>query len=292
MTTIFPFPSKMENNSFGFNVLAQLCEITKNLYFEDLILDFTNTTWFEANLSAPLGTVLNHISENLNSIHFQGMSLPIQNILRKNEFLTYYGHGIKIDNYGTVIRYAPFAPKDYILFNDYLDQQLFSKHSLPQMTAGLIKEIKRSINEVFGNASTHGKANRIFACGQYFPNKKRMDFTIANLGTSFHENVYNYLKTPISPENAIDWATQKGNTTRIGPIPGGLGLYTLLSFLQLNKGKLQIVSGSGYWLFNENGVYKSPISHWYQGAIINIEFNINDPNTYALSTELDQQNIF
>lgn len=282
----------MENNSSGFEVLASLYELSEDLFFSDIILDFSNTTWFEANLSAPLGAILNFLSSNINSIQFHGMNAAIQGILRKNEFLTYYGFAPLLDNYGTAIKYSPFSSRSHILFNDYLETSFFSKTSLPQMSAGLIKEIKRSIIEVFGNAGTHGKSEMVYACGQYFPNKGRIDFTIANLGITFHDNVYNFLKIPISHEDAIDWATQMGHTTRVGSIPGGLGLFTLLSFLKLNKGKLQIVSGNGYWLFNENGIFKSKLLKKFQGSIINIEFNAQDNGAYVLSTELDQQNIF
>ena len=36
------------------------------------------------------------------------------------------------------------------------------------------------------------------------------------------------------------WATQGRNTTKRGPIPGGLGLKLLTEFIKLNEGRLQI----------------------------------------------------
>lgn len=292
MSVTFSFNGRMENNFSSYESIARLYQDSNPLFLDDLYLDFSNCGWFEANLSSPLGAVLNSVSSEINTIHLTSLPSGIEKILRKNEFLTFYGYATLNDTYGTCVKYRTFNPNETLFFKDYLNMELFSKQSLPNMSEGLTKKIKESIIEVFTNATAHSGTDRIFACGQLFPNYQRLDFTLTNLGRTFQENVSSFLKRPISDIDAIEWATQKNNSTRVGPIPGGLGLYTLLSFLQLNDGKVQIISGTGYWLFNSNGVTKHTMNYSFRGTIVNIEFNVSDRNSYALSTELDQTNIF
>ncbi|MGB0454352.1 MAG: ATP-binding protein [Bacteriovoracaceae bacterium] len=292
MTVNFSFVNSVRNDFYGFGELASLQQQASNLMFDDLYLDFSSCSWFEANLSAPLGAILNKATRDVVTIHFNSLPPGVETILRKNEFLTYYGYGPCIDTYGTCVKYSMFNPNDSIGFKDYIEKELFAKHSLPNMSDGLTKKIKETIIEVFTNTGAHGGTDRVFCCGQIFPQSGRLDFTIANLGRTFNDNISNYLGQSLSDVDAIDWGTQKDNSTRVGAIPGGLGLYTLLSFLSLNNGKVQIISGDGCWTSSASGVTKNRMASKFQGSIVNIEFNINDRTNYVLSTELEQKDIF
>jgi hypothetical protein len=83
-----------------------------------------------------------------------------------------------------------------------------------------------------------------------------------------------------------------GNTTKIGNIPGGLGLDIIFEFIKLNKGKIQIVSSDGYWEYRngktENKLFDKPFS----GTIVNIEFNLDDKDSYRLTEEVSLEDIF
>ena len=71
-----------------------------------------------------------------------------------------------------------------------------------------------------------------------------------------------------------------------------MGLSTLLSFIALNKGRVQIVSGDGYWKNNQPAPYKNLFTNYFDGTIINIQFNVNDKHSYSLSNEGSQESLF
>jgi len=94
----------------------------------------------------------------------------------------------------------------------------------------------------------------------------------------------------LTPCQAIRWALIDGNTTK--NIPGGLGLSTLLEFLRLNQGAMQIVSGLGMVEFKHNQLTDYVLSKSFDGTIVNMEFNFNDNKNYRLANEqIDLSNL-
>ena len=146
--------------------------------------------------------------------------------------------------------------------------------------------------EIFINAQAHGDTKNIFSCGQFYPQKGKVDLSIVNLGSTIQKNVSHYKKLNTSSIEAIKWAIQEGNTTRKDVIPGGMGLSILLSFIALNRGRVQIISGDGYWENSQSGPYKNSFANYFDGTIVNIEFNVNDKNSYILSNEKSQESLF
>jgi len=160
------------------------------------------------------------------------------------------------------------------------------------MSVQLRKKINESIFEIFNNAANHGRCSHIFSCGQYFPAKKKLDFTIVDLGVTIEKNVSDYLREEYSGEDAIKWAVTEKNTTRQGSIPGGLGLKLIREFIKLNKGTIQIVSADGYWQQSVDKVTSRSYSKDFPGTIVNLEFNIDDQSYYRLSSEINPDEIF
>lgn len=105
-----------------------------------------------------------------------------------------------------------------------------------------------SIFEIFSNAVIHSETQLgIFACGQFYPNKNLIDFSITDLGLGMKNNLEKKRGIVLSAEEAIQWSMEARNTTKTGPIPGGLGLKILQEFVKLNHGRIQIMSDRGYW---------------------------------------------
>lgn len=282
---IHQFVGRIENNLNGLSALAQLEESTRGLFLDELKIDFSSANWFEANLCAALGAVLQRTSANLNNVALENMPNGIESIFRKNGFLSHFGGQTRADYYGTTITYSSFARADVKAFHAYLKNQLLGRNDLPKMSDLLKKKIAESILEIFSNATTHGNCAQIFSCGQFFPSKKRIDFSIVNLGTTIYQNVSAFLKTNISASDAIKWALQEGNTTRTGSIPGGLGLSILRQFLKLNQGCVHIYSGRGCWKQSGTTETFSDSAHDFGGTMVVVEFNLNDGTSYRLSTE-------
>ncbi len=128
---------------------------------------------------------------------------------------------------------------------------------------------------------------------QFYPKQGRLDFTISDAGIGIRENVRRYTgKQKFSSCKAIEWAMTEGNTTKTGKQPGGLGLKLIKDFIQINKGKIQVVSRFGYYEFSTIGQSIEKMNHDFPGTCINIEINTEDSGSYLLSSELKNEDIF
>lgn len=162
------------------------------------------------------------------------------------------------------------------------------------MSKALAKRFKQSLLEVFLNAAIHSESDSgVFVCGQFYPKKQRIDFTILDAGVGIPAKVNNYLRIGnLDSCEAIKWALTEGNTTKAGDQPGGLGLKLIQDFIQINKGKLQIVSKFGYYEYSINGESYRKLNYEFPGTCINIEINTNDSSSYCLESELSSEDIF
>ncbi len=292
MTHKIDMPVRVKSTYEGFKILNNFYNDTKDAFIDTILIDFSNTEWFEANLLAVLGAILSRLDESLNTIKIINLKDKLEKIFSKNHFLSNFG-GYKIeDYYQTTIKYKKFKPNEEKVFKYYLDNELLSKTVLPQMSIGLRKKINESIFEIFNNAVIHGKSGDIFSCGQYYPAKSKLDFTIVDLGRTIKTNVNEYLKQMLSGSDTIDWAVQEKHTTKIGDTPGGLGLSLIRDFLKLNNGKIQIVSSDGYWHQLGNEINQMSFDNEFDGTIVNLEFNLNDKSSYCLKSELKLEDIF
>jgi hypothetical protein len=276
----------------GFRHLIDIYAQVNKLLFETVEIDMSGATWFDANMCAPFGAILYKISRNLNTVKLINLTPSVKKILSKNGFLMNYGVAKELDTYKTTIEYKRFEPKDERYFATYIEQHLVRK-GMPKMSIGLQKKFRESIYEILSNAVLHSETKLgIFACGQFFPAGKRLDFSIADLGIGMKENINKKRHLNLMPEEAIVWATEKYNTTKTGNIPGGLGLKLLRSFISLNKGRIQIVSDAGYWEFANGTFSTKKFDKPFPGTAVNMEINTADKQSYRLSSEADSDNIF
>ena len=287
----FLVPSYIKNDYNGFQFFLTLYDCCKNIKQENIILDFIRTSWFDANLTAVLGSILAEVIFNLNSIKLENISDNIRTILKRNHFLSHYGEDVLIDNYSSTIKYKKFKPTDYKLFNNYLAEELISQKVFDTISTRLSKRIKESIFEIYYNAVLHSDCQNIFTCGQYYYVNKKLDFTIVDIGRTIKENVNHYLYDNLSGIEAIKWAVKGGNTTKFKNIPGGLGLKLIREFVRINKGKLQIISADGFWMQTADKTTGQSFNLEFPGTIVNLEFNISD-DFYYIKNEIEQVELF
>jgi hypothetical protein len=267
--------------------------MTKDSSLSAIDIDMSSTTWFDADMCAPFGAILYRLGSNLNTVQITNIPDAVGEILSKNGFLSHYGRGKIPDTWGTTIPYQRFDVKDDRYFASYIEQEFVHRPEMPNMSPGLIKKFKESVFEIFSNAVLHSQTQLgIFSCGQYFPKRHCLDFAVADLGIGIRENVRIHTGIDITAPEAIDWATKGRNTTKRGPIPGGLGLKLLREFIKLNRGSLQIVSDRGYWKLEKDQVSTSPLKAPFPGTIVTIEINTSGQQSYRLSSELEDSNIF
>ncbi|KAF1082367.1 MAG: hypothetical protein GQF41_1088 [Candidatus Rifleibacterium amylolyticum] len=284
--------STTRNDYNGFNDIARLADATKNLLIDSVELDFSECSFFEANMSAPLYTVISRLFDNLNDVSIINVAPGTQTILRKNCFLKIFGVESQNDNNQTTLPFKIFKMHAGGQFSEYLDRYMRGR-GIPAMTGALRKRFMQSLFEIFQNAAIHSRSEHgIFVCGQFYPNKHRLNFTIADAGIGIRENVRNYTRSNMSSCQAIKWAMTEGNTTKTGGQPGGLGLKLIKDFVRINGGKLQIVSHYGFYEFSAENECLQRLSYVLPGTCVNIEINTNDTNTYDLGTGLTVQDIF
>ena len=286
-----PLPS-VRSDFEGYDKLTMLASKLDQLALEDIEIDMKSTVWFDANMCAPLGAILYRASRGLNAISIADVSPDVEKILSKNTFLSTYGRMQVPDVYGTTIPYRRLEPKDDRYFGAYIAKHLVGK-GIPTMSDGLRKKFRESIFEIFSNAVIHSQTRQgIYVCGQYFPRKHKLDFSIADLGIGMRENINKLGKLDLSAEKAIQWAVTGANTTKAGMVPGGLGLKLLREFITINKGRIQIVSDRGFWEQNPGGESTRPMRMPFPGTVVNLELNTADPNSYCLVSELTPDNVF
>jgi len=290
------FPKDICSDFNGYSFFIELYERTKKFILKNIELDFSKTEWFEANLCAVLGSIINKIQSNLNNVELTNLKPNIENIFCRNHFLASFGGSIIPDTTETTIKYRKNKLTDEKFIKEFLFSELILKSDFPKLSLIAQKEIARSIFEIYSNAVIHGDCDFVYSCGQYFPRKTppHIDFTIVDLGRTIKTNVNTYLNNDKTGKEAIEWAIEANNSTKpkINNIPGGLGLKLILDFVRLNKGKIQIVSSDGYWEMNKNTIKADDFKFEFPGTIVNIEFNLDDKNFYYLKTEKVEDIVF
>lgn len=272
-----------------------LINALKKVQKEEVVFDFKEVTFIDANLCAILGVVFEVLKSNNNIINVENLNEPIESILCKNGFLLKFGLTMVVDSHEHSISYQSFTPQEDVNFRNYITSELINRKEFPIVSKELQKKIVQNIFEIYENARTHGLCEWIHTCGQFYPLRggKPLYFTIVDKGVNIKENVANFLNTEITAEEAIKWAMVKGNSTKTGSNPGGLGLAIIFEFIMLNKGKIQVISSNGYYEYSNGKIKTNTFNHYFDGTIVNIKFNFSDTSIYYLKEEGENfDNIF
>ena len=286
-------PTAVRHDLPGFRAIMRIASRTAHCFFDEVEIDMRSTTWFDADMCALLGSLLYKLNDDLNTVKLTNVSSAVHSILSKNGFLSHYGEERIPDRWGTTIRYHRFETTDDGTFAGYIEHELIHRQELPVMSPGLTKRFRESIFEIFSNAVLHSETKLgIFSCGQLFPNRHTLSFTVAELGIGICESVRRHTGLNMRPEEAIEWATQETNTTKKGSIPGGLGLKLLSEFVDLNRGALQIVSDTGYWRREGARTLTATLDDRFGGTVVSLKINTADESAYKLQSEPDVEDIF
>jgi hypothetical protein len=282
----------ISSDAAGFSALAALPVQTLADASSQVELDFSRLAWFEANMAAPLGVVLNKLTDALKVVSLVRIPTLTEDILRRNGLLAAFGHPPATVASLTALPYQRFKLQDSALFAKYLQDHLPGK-GIPTMSAGLGKLFQQSLFEVFENAIFHsGSSLGVFVCGQFFPLKQRVDITIADGGITIPRKVNETFGWDLNPTEALAWALKEGSTTKREGKPGGVGLKLLGDFVRLNRGRLQIASGGAYWEFNAGNASFHPLTPPFPGTVVNLEVDTADSKSYRLANEISPASVF
>ncbi len=252
-------------------------------------ISFKDVFWFEANLCAVLGAAIYQTKRDRIVVELTNCSNKFISLFGRNNFARLFGKATYDLQDDTTIRFTMHQPNDTQEISDYIKTRLVKEGKFPALSKGLRSKIAQSFFEVYENAIHHSDCTEIFSCGQFYPNKTppRIDFTVVDLGKTIETNVSNYLKQNIKGWEAIEWALQDDNTTKVGDIPGGLGLKVIQEFVKLNNGKIQIVSGTGYWELRKGIKFSKPMGNSFPGTLVNFEINLDEKYYYDDEEDFD-----
>ena len=280
--------SNVHNDFDGYNKLVNFYSEYKDECLEDIKLNIN--IWFDANLCSVLGSIVDKFSESLNSVNFMP-SDNIQIILQKNSFLSQFGYSSLSDTYHTTIKYLKLKTTDGRFFSDYVENQLLIREEFPTMSDAVHEKISQSIYEMFVNAQIHSETSHIYTCGQYFPARNTLDFTIVDTGIGFAGRIKKNFDLEISSKEAIIWSLKDGNTTK-KDVSGGIGLALLKEFISQNNGKIQIITGNSLYQMSNRIEDFLTLDNFFDGTIINMSFKTDDSTSYTFVDELDDEDIF
>jgi hypothetical protein len=139
--------------------------------------------------------------------------------------------------------------------------------------------------EVFANAEVHSEsACGVFVCGQHYPVQQRFVLTIADAGITIPTRIARRFGSQLSPVHALEWAMEKGNTTKEST-PGGIGLKLLRDFAKEQHGALWIASGAAFWEMRPALETCSPLDELFPGTVVTLQIS-TEPTPGALPPEL------
>ena len=124
-------------------------------------------------------------------------------------------------------------PDDGRYFREYVSTQFLNRPELPNMSVGLRKKMTEAMLELFVNAQLHSETKHVYTCGQFFPKCHTIEFCIVDTGDGFKQKFIQRFNKKISSVEAIRWAAQDRNTTKVG-VSGGIGLAILSEFIKRN----------------------------------------------------------
>ncbi|MFC4691511.1 hypothetical protein ACFO5T_13815 [Dokdonia genika] len=262
-------------NFSGIKRLFDFYKTASDYYNETIYIDFYHLNWFDANLSALFGSILAKLTKE-NNLKFSTDLKYLEehfDVLYRNGFLR--SDSVVSDEQQSTVSFKSFSIDDKDGFINYVENDLLTHRGMPNLTEDEKDNIIDSLIEVFCNIQIHSKTDEPFyVCGQYYPKQGVLTFSMVDLGVGFLPAIKNKTKGVVNNDyDAIKWALEKKNTTKVGR-PGGLGLFDLNTYFGKTNGDLQIITGDTFWSLElENAVMKKfHFPNPYVGSILNLFF--------------------
>ena len=276
----------------SYSAHSRLSELNTQLYdinSDEIYLDFSKVKFIASNQFAILGCILDtyRIHHKNTKIYFTSLGDRIKKTIQKNGFNKHLGFEKIPDTYNTTIPYTIFDINEINEFEKYIVIRIFDRKDIPKMSERVKSKIIDNILEIFNNVKEHTNSNKVYTCGQFFPKSSLLYFTIVDSGETIPYNVSTYcINENIEiPQKKLVWALTPGNTTRIAETPGGLGLSLLSDFIELNNGRLYIVSGDETYEKIGKKERHMYLQHSFQGTIVTVAFNLLDEYMYCMNSE-------
>jgi hypothetical protein len=167
--------------------LALLCAEFDAERAGPVTLDCQALRWCDGNLCAALAACLAPTVLRLGSVPVSLPTTEVRTFWQRNGFGSHLHILPWPDSYGSAIPFRLFAPTAHREAHRYVHESFTAQAGvLPEMTPVLLNRMCGQLCEVFDNAFEHADSRHgVFCCGQHFPKKNRLAFTIADAGIGF-----------------------------------------------------------------------------------------------------------
>ena len=280
--------NRIEPTIRGYAAISKLHNDLSGHESGEVEIDFSFVDWADAHLASALRVVVDHSFERKQHLRFTNIAKNVSDILRKNGF---FNERLP-DTNDTTIPWTHFSVDDSVEFASFAREHL-SRHSMPKMSKSLSRKFFEGIDEIFANSSLHSNSpTPISVCGQYYPRKKKLAFVISDGGRGIRNSYIRWSGQDIDAHDAINWAMQPQSTSRVGDIPGGLGLTLIREFVELNGGVLAVASDKGFWKQDGTDVTMDGMRMPYTGTSIVLEIDSADTKQYDVEIQANPNNIW
>jgi len=260
-----------------------------------IVLDFSHCNFLRPNAVAFLGGLARTMQSDSKMLGFDWGTLhdDIQTNLAQNGFLSHVG-GFTSPWAGNSIPYR----EDNGLNSDSIVYYLKTKwlqRGWINVSPLLADNITTNLVEIYLNAFEHSKSERVFTCGQYYPQLNQLILSVADFGVGIPYNVREFMKrtktgADIKSDYALRWAFAPGTTT-VGGMSRGMGLDILKNFVKVNKGSLSLFSHDAYVIVDSDSEKYLTHDCSFHGTIMHITLQC-DETLYILPEELSQKKMF
>lgn len=259
----------------------------------DVRFDFTECRFLRDNAVAFLGGLARLVASRSGRFDFAWETLlpNVRKNLEKMGLLDAFGV-CKQHEVGNSIPYREdrIADRDGII--GYLKSMWIGRDWV-HVSPLLSDAIAGTVWEIYANAFDHAKSPvGVMSCGQHYPRRRELCLSVVDFGVGIPYLVRNFLNQMDMPaKEALEWAFQRGTTTKPNGIARGLGLDLLKEFIRVNNGRLELFSHDGYTVVDKTGAKHNNRGIFFEGTLLNLTLKC-DERYYLFASEVMEKPLF
>jgi len=272
------------------NTLVKLCHDARTTKSGKTLFDLSRTEFITPfGIILLSGTIAECLAQKKQCI------LTSPNKASTKKFLSAIGFNkfFKLDNGDQKIESRNIQLKrlksiDYLLTDKILE--VFGAYL--RMSEGVTGSLKMALNELMTNAFDHSESEGgCYVCAQSYPLAKTIRLCIADFGIGILTSIkkidqYNNL---VVDSDAITLSVKEGVTSRKNRA-AGYGLTHINRFIEVNRGKMYILSGLGkvLWDYSKRKKMEQTVLSPFQGTAIDLLINADKEGHYFLKSEKEE----
>lgn len=288
METCLEYP-KLHTIAFS-NALLKLCHKARTSDGDTILFNLNKTEFITPfGITLLAGTISECLEQGKKAKYLRPEKPSTKRFLSGigfNKFFKISGDEHKIESPNVQLR--RLYQVDYLLTEQILD--VFSASI--KMSEGVRGSLKLALNELMTNALDHSDSKKgFYLCAQSYKQAKTIRLCITDFGIGILNALQKApkFKKLRSDYESIVLATQEGVTSRVQGT-AGYGLTHINRFIDVNEGKMYILSGKGKVLWDFSGLKKirgkkQTMYLPFEGTMINLVINADGEGFYFLESE-------